>query len=144
MASRKKTVKTVSYKQFAVNARQIAQLQSQIKGFDQQRLSVFNTAQDHRITALEEAICPRVAARLTALERMTLGINKTINTARPPTTIREWLDMRDGKPAHNPTKIMNLVEAAKEFVRANRQFGVGHYETREAWIALATAADAVK
>lgn len=38
-------------------------------GLDVNQLSVFNTKQQNRIAALEEAICPRVAARLTALER---------------------------------------------------------------------------
>lgn len=38
-------------------------------GLDVDQLSVFNTKQQNRIAALEEAICPRVAARLTALER---------------------------------------------------------------------------
>lgn len=38
-------------------------------GLDVTTLSAFNTKQHHRITALEGAICPRVAARLSALEK---------------------------------------------------------------------------
>lgn len=43
------------------------------------------TTQGHQIKALEEAICPRVAARLAALERRTEGLTNYLDKTNFPT-----------------------------------------------------------
>lgn len=57
-------------------------------------MSTFNTDQQKRIIALEEAICPRVAARLTALEKRALAQDIYGDAARvmiqPPNNPLPW------------------------------------------------------
>lgn len=48
-------------------------------------LSKHMVAQSHQINALEEAICPRVAARLTALERRADGLTNYLDKTNFPT-----------------------------------------------------------
>jgi hypothetical protein len=64
--------------------------------FSVDQLSVFNTKQHNRILALEEAICPRVAARLTVLERH-LELQKGENQAvfQRLNTLTERVDADD-------------------------------------------------
>jgi hypothetical protein len=80
-------------------------------------MSVFNTKQQQRIIALEEAICPRVAARLAGLEKWAAALTGRV-AALESGNLRDRLDSLEKTDSiRNPWKGREPVNQCSETPR---------------------------